>query len=209
MYKLGEIRLKELTSLTGENPNFNDLKLQRWQASYPNLFQLTSKIQHLYYDTGIHPAGVIISESSLTGSVPLKSEKDCLLTLFEEDKLAQLGLKKYDFLSLRETLGFIREAREILAINLPNYREINLSDPKTWELLENFLLTGIFQLDTPSARVLFNKFRPQNFAELVLFLSLNRPGTKKKVEEISQKKNTKTKTTFASPVIREILTETN
>ncbi|CAG8616119.1 8643_t:CDS:2, partial [Ambispora leptoticha] len=150
LYKLGEIRLKEITSLTGENPNFKDLKLQRWQTSYPNLFQLTDKIQNLYYDTGIHPAGVIISESSLTGSVPLKSEKDYLLTLFEEDKLAELGLKKYDFLSLRETLGFIREAREILKVNLPDYQEVNLTDQKTWKLLENFLLTGIFQLDTPS-----------------------------------------------------------
>ncbi|CAG8574802.1 5337_t:CDS:2 [Ambispora gerdemannii] len=159
LYKVGEIRLKEITSLTGENPNFNDLKLQRWQVSYPNLFQLTGKIQNLYYDTGIHPAGVIISESSLTGSVPLKSEKDCLLTLFEEDKLAQLGLKKYDF------------------------------------------------LNTPSARILFNRFCPQNFTELVLFLALNRPGTKKKVEEISQKKITKGKIVFTSSVIKEILTE--
>ncbi|CAG8602497.1 10345_t:CDS:2, partial [Diversispora eburnea] len=172
------------------------------------LYKLTGKIQNLYYDTGIHPAGVIISESSLIGAVPLKSEKDYLLMLFEEDKLAGLGLKKYDFLSLRETLGFIREAREILKVNLPDYQEINLSDQKTWELLKNFLLTGIFQLDTPSARLLFNRFRPQNFAELVLFLSLNRPGTKKKVEEITQKKDSQTKINFISPVIREILIET-
>ncbi|CAG8778449.1 251_t:CDS:1, partial [Ambispora leptoticha] len=41
-----------------------------------------------------------------------------------------------------------------------------------------------------------------------LFLSLNRPGTRKKVEEITQKKNSKTKIAFTSPVIKEILTET-
>ncbi|CAG8456875.1 27251_t:CDS:2 [Gigaspora margarita] len=208
LYGIGEIKLKEITSLTGDNPNFNNLKLQRWQTSYPNLFQLAEKIQNLYYDTGIHPAGVIISTNSLIGTVPLKSEKDYLLALFEENALAKLGLKKYDFLSLRETLGFIRETRESLPISLPDYREINLADPKTWELLKNFLLTGIFQLDTPSARTLFNRFCPQNFAELVIFLSLNRPGTKKKVEEISQKKNAGGKTTFTSPAIKEILTET-
>ena len=208
LYKIGEIRLKEITSLAGENPDFNNLKLQRWQNSYPNLFELTGKIRDLYYDTGIHPAGVIISENSLTGSVPLKLEKDYLLALFEEDKLAKLGLKKYDFLSLRETLGFIREVRESLQINLPDYREINLADQKTWELLNNFLLTGIFQLDTPSARVLFNRFRPRNFSELVLFLALNRPGTKKKVEEMSQKENAKANISFSSPALKEILTET-
>jgi len=61
----------------------------------------------------------------------LKLEKDYLLTLLEEDKLAELGLKKYDFLSLRETLSFIHEAREILSTNLPDYQEINLADQKT------------------------------------------------------------------------------
>jgi DNA polymerase III subunit alpha len=74
--------------------------------------------------------------------------------------------------------------------------------------LKNSLLTGIFQLDTLSARSLFNRFRPQNFVELTLFLALNRPGTKKRTEEISQKKLAKTKVTFASPAVREILNDT-
>jgi DNA polymerase-3 subunit alpha len=70
-------------------------------------------------------------------------------------------------------------------------------------------LTGIFQLDTPSARTLFNKFRPQNFLELTIFLSLNRPGTRKRAEEISQKKLfTKANKSFSSPFIKEILEET-
>ncbi|CAG8723113.1 9614_t:CDS:2, partial [Racocetra persica] len=162
LYRIDEIKLKEITSLTGENPDF----------------------------------------------IPLKAEKDYLLTLFEENKLAALGLKKYDFLSLRETLGFIREARSILSTSLPDYQKISLTDQKTWDNLKNFLLTGIFQLDTPSARTLFNRFRPQSFADLVIFLSLNRPGTRKKAEELSQNKNNNAKISFTSPAIREILTET-
>jgi DNA polymerase-3 subunit alpha len=70
------------------------------------------------------------------------------------------------------------------------------------------LLTGLFQLDTTSARLLFNKFRPQNFSELILFLALNRPGTKKNAEEIFKKRITKSKSTFTSPIIKEILAET-
>ncbi|CAG8445056.1 18100_t:CDS:2, partial [Cetraspora pellucida] len=177
-----------------------------WKTSYPALFKLAEKIQNLYYDTGIHPAGIVISTGSLVGLVPLKAEKDYLLALFEENKLAELGLKKYDFLSLRETLGLIREARSILSTSLPDYQKISLTDQKTWDHLKNFLLTGIFQLDTPSARTLFNRFRPQSFVELVIFLSLNRPGTRKKAEELFQNKNAKIG--FTSPAIREILTET-
>ncbi|CAG8836120.1 32788_t:CDS:2, partial [Racocetra persica] len=91
--------------------NYLQKKYPKKQTAYPALFKLAEKIHNLYYDTGVHPAGVVISTNSLVGSVPLKTEKDYLLTLFEENKLAELGLKKYDFLSLRETLGFIREAR--------------------------------------------------------------------------------------------------
>ncbi|CAI2173727.1 5646_t:CDS:2, partial [Funneliformis geosporum] len=109
-----------------------------------------------------------------------KKQKNFLLALFEEESFSQLGFKKYDFLSLKETL----------------------------KLLNNFLITGIFQLDTSSSRILFNKFRPQNFAELILFLALNRPGTKKKVEEISQKKLAKSNSIFTSSAIKAILSET-
>jgi hypothetical protein len=29
LYKIGEIKIKEIASLVGENPNFSNLKLQR------------------------------------------------------------------------------------------------------------------------------------------------------------------------------------
>lgn len=173
------------------------------------MFQLASKIQNLYYDTGIHPSGVIISEISLIGTVPLRSEKDYLLTLFEEDRIAELRLKKYDFLSLRETLGFIHKAREILKVNLPDYQEVDLTDQKTWELFKNFLLTGIFQLDTSSARGLLFAFCPKSFLELNIFLALNRPGIPLSIKKEIIKRKTNEKTSLlVTPKIREILTET-
>jgi len=203
IFRVGELKLKEIASLTIKTPSASN-----WKLRYPDFFNLAESIENLYYDTSIHPAGVVISEQTLVGNIPLRGEKSFLLALFEEENFSQLGLKKYDFLSLKETLSLIREARELISINFPDYQRVKLDDPKTWELLNNFLITGIFQLDTPSSRILFNKFRPQNFAELTLFLALNRPGTKKKVEEITQKKIAKLNSAFTSPSIREILSET-
>ncbi|CAJ0841917.1 10678_t:CDS:2 [Entrophospora sp. SA101] len=147
---------------------------------------LQEKVQDLHYDTSLHPAGVIIAENSLLGLVPLRTEKDYLIALFEENKLGCLGLKKYDFLSLKETLGFIQQTRKILAIELPGYQE----------------------LDTLNARNLFSRFCPSSFAELVLFLSLNRPGVRKKAEEIIRKKFSSTKSPYSSVAIKKILAET-
>lgn len=203
IFRVGEIKLKEIASLAIKTPSASN-----WKLRYPDFFNLSESIENLYYDTSIHPAGVIISEQSLVGNIPLKLEKNFLLALFEEESFSQLGFKKYDFLSLKETLSLIRESRELLPINFPDYHQVKLDDAKTWELLNNFLITGIFQLDTSSSRILFNKFRPQNFAELILFLALNRPGTKKKVEEISQKKIAKSSSIFTSSAIKAILSET-
>ncbi|CAG8804305.1 10095_t:CDS:2, partial [Racocetra persica] len=157
--------------------------------------------------------GVIINERSLAGSIPVKLESDFLVSLFEEEQLAQLGFKKYDFLSLKETLGFVTLIKNLtshqhLPAKLPTYQEVDLADPKTWELLNNLCLTGIFQLDTPAARSLFLRFRPQNFAELVLFLALNRPGARRRAEEIISQKNQPGKSPFVSPALQKILAET-
>ena len=212
-----EEELGKILTISNKVSNPNDLRLQRWKILHPAFFALTEKIQNLYYDVSVHPAGIIINEKPLIGTVPLSSQKDFLLTFFGEDKLTQLGLKKYDFLSLKETfsfvtdiktLGFLSEVKGTLKVNLPNYQEVDLKDKKTWELLENFLLTGIFQLDTVTAQRLFIAFRPQSFSELVLFLALNRPGTRKRAEEIIRHKNSSAKIPFLSPILKKILSET-
>jgi DNA polymerase-3 subunit alpha len=135
--KIGEVNLKEIASTAGRSPNLsNNLKLQNWQLRYPVFFALVNKISNLYYNSGVHPAGVIIAENSLVGSVPLKSKNNYLLTFFEADKLNYLGLKKYDFLSLKGAFSFInfsfvQKVREFLKLNLPSYRDLNLHDKKT------------------------------------------------------------------------------
>ena len=102
---------KKFATLGGKEHNLSNLKLQNSKLRHPDFFALVEKIQDLYYDTSIHPAGIVIAEQTLNGLVPLKTEKNYLLTLFEENNFRQLGLKKYDFLSLKETLSFIRETR--------------------------------------------------------------------------------------------------
>jgi DNA polymerase-3 subunit alpha len=79
-------------------------------------------------------------------------------------------------------------------------------------LLQNFLLTGIFQLDTPPARELFTTFRPQSFSELMIFLALNRPGIlysikRKIIKEVVQKKANKERSLLSTPEIKQILAD--
>ena len=71
------------------------------------------------------------------------------------------------------------------------------------------MLTGIFQLDTASARELLYTFCPKNFSELNIFLALNRPGIPLSIKkEIIKRKTNEKVNLLVTPKIKEILTET-
>ena len=135
--KNSELSSWKIISASNQSPDFSNLGFQKLAISYPLTFSLAKKIADLSFSTGVHPAGIVISDYSLTQIlVPIKKEKNFLLSLYDKDKLAQMGLKKYDFLSLKETFGFInfsfiREVKEFLRFELPTYQDINLQDKKT------------------------------------------------------------------------------
>lgn len=181
-------------------------KIKDLDSRYPNFLTFIEKIKDLYYDTTINQSGVIISKNNLSGIIPLRLEDDKVFSLFESECVDKLKIRRYDFLNLKDSLLIIKEAKK--NFNLPEYDEINLKDEKTWYLLNNFLISGIFQLDTQLLRKLFFKFNPNNFRDLVIFISLNRPGSNKKIKELLREKNLKIKRKFSSLKISEILFET-
>lgn len=70
------------------------------------------------------------------------------------------------------------------------------------------MVSGIPQLDTIPFRELINYLQPQTFADLVLILALNRPGARKNIEIIRERKLKNQRETFSSPEINQILAET-
>jgi DNA polymerase III alpha subunit len=74
---------------------------------------------------------VVVAEKNLIGLIPLKKQQDFLISCLEEKSLTLLGLKKFDFLSLKETLGSIRETAQLVASPLPKYSAVDLADEKT------------------------------------------------------------------------------
>ena len=190
LVKLLKLSEEDLKPVLSKEWDLSSNQIRPWKLRFPQLFYLLEKINVLYWDVQLHPSGIIISEKSLE-NVPLAFFQDYPVVFWEEKKLNELGLKKYDFLSLKETFSFLKFARDSLSIaDLNDCSEVDLNDKKTWDLLDNGLLTGIFQLGTLSASALFVKIRPKCFSELVSFLALNRPGTVERVNEIIRQKET-------------------
>ena len=75
-------------------------------------------------------------------------------------------------------------------------------------------MAGVPQLDTIPFRELISSLQPQNFADLVLILALNRPGARKNVETIwnlkrtQLKKNSSHQMWYTNPSLNQVFTET-
>ena len=205
---IDENQLKEVMSCVKDEILKESLKTKALQTRFSTLFVLAEKIKDFYFNSSLHASGFVISENKkkpLTQLLPLQPGKDCLVSYYSEKELNLLGLKKYDFLNL-SSLGTLREIKEILGKEqLP---KCNLQDKNTWKLLNSGLVSGIPQLDTVSFRELINYLQPQNFADLVLILALNRPGARKSIEIIRERKLKNQRETFSSPEINQILAET-
>lgn len=202
---ISEDDLKEIINLVKEDILQENLKTDFFQSKYKFLFNMASRIKDLFFNSSIHPSGIIISEKEpLTKLIPLEKKKDFLISYYSEEDFSWLGLKKYDFLSL-DSLRVLSEVKRVLQKkNLP---KCNFQDKETWKLINNCLVTDVPQLDTISFRNLITKFQPHNFNELVLLLALNRPGARQNVEMIWERRTKNQNKAFSSPILNQILGE--
>ncbi|MBN9619385.1 MAG: DNA polymerase III subunit alpha, partial [Actinobacteria bacterium] len=129
---------------------------------------------------GVHAAGVIMSSDPLLDLIPImKREQDgAIITQFDYPTCEKLGLIKMDFLGLRnltildDALDNIRKNRGETVV----LEELELTDPKTFDLLARGDTLGVFQLDGGPMRALLRSMRPDNFEDISAVGALYRPG---------------------------------
>ncbi len=147
-------------------------EIRRW-------FELAQTVEGLPRHASTHAAGIIISEDSLTNTVPLqKGHQEVYLTQYPMNILEEIGLLKIDFLGLRN-LSFMEEITEhIYAIEGHHFsvKDLPFNDIKTFELLGNGDTTGVFQLESLGMRKVLTQLKPTEFEDIVAVNALYRPG---------------------------------
>lgn len=137
-------------------------------------------IEGLKRQWGVHAAGVIMSSEPLLDVIPLmkRPADGAIITQFDYPTCEKLGLIKMDFLGLRN-LTVLDDA----LINIKNNRgltvvleDLELTDPKTYELLQSGDTLGVFQLDGGPMRSLLRSMQPDNFEDISAVGALYRPG---------------------------------
>ena len=161
------------------------------QEKYEGFVKAAEKLENLTSNFGVHAAGVVISDFPIWDLVPLwaKTESEPQengrskkvqrwITQFDMKEVEELGLIKFDFLSI-DNLSIIKEAIKLLAaqgIEVDPY-ELPDGDERTYKMIAHGLLTGVFQMETSgSAKNLIADIQPTSIGELSDISALNRPG---------------------------------
>lgn len=193
-----------------ENPKLkaeydSDTRVKEW-------LDMSIKLEGKPRHTSTHAAGVIISEKPVTEYVPLAvNQKDMSVTTqFTMGELESLGLLKMDFLGLRtltvirDTISMIKqEHKECIDID-----KINMEDPEVYNMISHGLTDGVFQLESEGMRNLMTQLKPESLGDIMVGISLFRPGPMAKIPDYIAGKNNRSSIKYDHPILKKVLEDT-
>ncbi|MBR5951211.1 MAG: DNA polymerase III subunit alpha, partial [Actinomycetaceae bacterium] len=146
--------------------------------AYTEIYNLAKGLEGLTRNAGVHACAVLMSSVPLTDVIPIKKEKDAIVTQFPYPLCEELGILKMDFLGL-SNLTVIDDALDNIVANGKDpvvIEEVGLEDDKTFELLQKAETLGVFQLDSSGMRTLLKQMKPTEFEDISAVSALYRPG---------------------------------
>ena len=196
--------LEESTRLRAEYENSDTVR--QW-------LDMCMKIEGMPRQTGTHAAAVVISKDPITDHAPLCVNKkdESVTTQYHMNNISDLGLLKMDFLGLRtltvirDTLAMIKKDRG-LDLDIDH---LDTTDSKVYELISSGETDGIFQLESEGMRSLMTKLRPESLGDIMVGISLFRPGPMSKIPDYIEGKNHPENVHYDHPILERILKDTN
>ena len=191
--------------------NYSALFKQKIESEqkYRDLFKIALKLEGFPRHESTHAAGVVMSKKPLSEVVPvIKIESDINSTQYTMEHLEELGLIKMDFLGLRN-LGIIAEiVDDINTKESFDIKSIPLNDKKTFKLIDDVNLLGVFQLESSGMQNLARKMKPKTFEELGMMIALFRPGPMDNIPMFLENRANPSNIHYLVPALMPILEET-
>jgi DNA polymerase-3 subunit alpha len=173
-------------------------KLRRLIEEDPKIarvWKFALALEGLNRNSGMHAAGVVISDEELWHKTPLykPSGEEHLVTQYSLNFLEDVDLIKFDFLGLK-TLTVIDNALKLIKRRYDkdiNFNAIDMNDPKVYELIQSGETVGLFQIESSGMQSLNERLKPSVFEDLIAVLALYRPGPMESgmLEDFIERKN--------------------
>lgn len=185
------------------------------------IFNGAKALQGYVRNTGVHAAGILVSDIPISEYVPLmrnKDEEGFGVAQFDDDQVEKLGLLKIDFLGLT-TLTVLRQTCELIKdrhnvdlspANIPYLGDADSAPGlrAAYDMISNGHTAGVFQLESQGMTGVIRKMRPDNFEDISIAVALYRPGPLKFIDVFIDRKNGKSKPSYRHPKLKPILEPT-
>ncbi|MCA4131319.1 DNA polymerase III subunit alpha [Arthrobacter sp. M4] len=172
------------------------------------LVDLTERLDRLPRHISMHPCGVILGDVTLLDRTPVQpSGLGLPMSQFDKHDMDPMGMLKLDVLGVRMQSSMAFAVKEVVRIHgskaevtaagkhpiqqdgkgpdfisdegLIDLDAIPLDDEPTYELIRSTHTLGCFQIESPGQRELVGKMAPREFNDLIIDISLFRPGPMK------------------------------
>ncbi|ACL40018.1 DNA polymerase III, alpha subunit [Pseudarthrobacter chlorophenolicus A6] len=172
------------------------------------LVDLTERLDRLPRHISMHPCGVILGDATLLDRTPVQpSGLGLPMSQFDKHDMDPMGMLKLDVLGVRMQSAMAFAVREVIRLHPskeevvaagnhprgpqgsgPDYiadnghidlNAVPLDDQATFELIRSTHTLGCFQIESPGQRELIGKMAPREFNDLIIDISLFRPGPMK------------------------------
>ncbi len=170
------------------------------------LIDTSRKLEGMPRHASTHAAGVVITEKPTYEYVPLSYSGTGVVTQFDMNTDARLGLVKFDFLGLRY-LTVIKDAEDAVKFRIPDFdiTKIPFDDKKTFELLCEAKTDGVFQLESGGMKQVLQKLLPGCLEDIIACVALYRPGPMDSIDSFISRKHGKETVSYAVPELKDIL----
>ncbi|MFI9052694.1 DNA polymerase III subunit alpha [Streptomyces sp. NPDC053427] len=173
------IRARDARAALAELPELRGVQ----EAGGERLWQLVEALDALPRGIAMHPCGVLLSDATLLDRTPVvpTSGEGFAMAQFDKDDVEEMGLLKLDVLGVRMQSAMAHAVAEIgratgRRIDLDDPAQVPPGDERTYSLIRSTETLGCFQIESPGQRDLVGRLQPATFHDLVVDISLFRPG---------------------------------
>ncbi|MDS1269194.1 DNA polymerase III subunit alpha [Lipingzhangella sp. LS1_29] len=171
------IRARQISSAVEDLPELRSAALDRYPMA--ELFRLAERLDGLPRHQAMHPCGIVVSDAQLPDRAPTQpSQSGYPMVQLDKTDVEAMGLIKLDVLGVRMQSAM---AHAVAEVERTTGHRIDLDtrpgqDPATYALIRSARTLGCFQIESPGQRELVSRLRPASMDDLVVDISLFRPG---------------------------------
>ncbi len=174
------IRARDARSALRELPELRASGLDAERLT--GLFALVESLDGLPRHIALHPCGVVLSDRGLLDRTPVETSAEGFpMSQFDKDDVEDMGFLKLDVLGIRMQSAMAHCLDEIerttgRRVDIDSFGATGFSDPATYAMIGTGRTLGCFQIESPGQRELVTTFGPRDFNDIVIDISLFRPG---------------------------------